>query len=108
MKPALAVDDLSLTIGGAKILDGISLSVAQNETLGIIGPNGAGKTSFFLICSLEFVRQLVAGYFSAKKRSRTCRLTNALDPELHGLFKLRVFLQISHFLRMCASAHRHL
>ena len=51
MKPALAVDDLSLTIGGAKILDGISLSVAQNETLGIIGPNGAGKTSFFNLLS---------------------------------------------------------
>ena len=51
MKPALAVDDLSLTIGGAKILEGISLSVAQNETLGIIGPNGAGKTSFFNLLS---------------------------------------------------------
>jgi branched-chain amino acid transport system ATP-binding protein len=44
---ALKVKDLSLNIGGAKILDGITLDVASNETLGIIGPNGAGKTSFF-------------------------------------------------------------
>jgi len=48
---ALTVKDLSLNIGGAKILDGITLDVARNETLGIIGPNGAGKTSFFNLLS---------------------------------------------------------
>lgn len=51
MNSALSVRDLSLNIGGAKILDGISLDVAKNETLGIIGPNGAGKTSFFNLLS---------------------------------------------------------
>jgi branched-chain amino acid transport system ATP-binding protein len=51
MSSALSVSDLSLSIGGAKILDGITLSVEKNETLGIIGPNGAGKTSFFNLLS---------------------------------------------------------
>ena len=51
MKTALSVKDLSLTIGGAQILDGITLDIKQNETLGIIGPNGAGKTSFFNLLS---------------------------------------------------------
>jgi len=51
VKSALSVKDLSLNIGGAKILDGISLDVAHNETLGIIGPNGAGKTSLFNLLS---------------------------------------------------------
>ena len=51
MESALRVDDLSLSIGGAKILDGISLSVNKNEVLGIIGPNGAGKTSLFNLLS---------------------------------------------------------
>ena len=51
MNSALRVTDLSLDIGGAKILDGISLSVLDNETLGIIGPNGAGKTSLFNLLS---------------------------------------------------------
>lgn len=51
MVAALSVSDLSLNIGGAKILDGITLCVEQNETLGIIGPNGAGKTSFFNLLS---------------------------------------------------------
>lgn len=48
---ALEVEDLSLSIGGAKILDGINLQVRQNEILGIIGPNGAGKTSLFNLLS---------------------------------------------------------
>ena len=51
MNSALSVKDLSLDIGGAKILDGITLDVAPNETLGIIGPNGAGKTSLFNLLS---------------------------------------------------------
>ncbi|MBI3430261.1 MAG: ABC transporter ATP-binding protein [Actinobacteria bacterium] len=51
MASALSVSDLSLNIGGAKILDGITLSVDHNETLGIIGPNGAGKTSLFNLLS---------------------------------------------------------
>lgn len=51
MSSAISVSNLGLTIGGAKILEGINLSVNQNETLGIIGPNGAGKTSFFNLLS---------------------------------------------------------
>lgn len=51
MTPELEVKDLSLTIGGAKILDGINLSVAAGETLGVIGPNGAGKTTLFNLIS---------------------------------------------------------
>lgn len=51
MSVALTVSDLSLSIGGAKILDGINLEIATHETLGIIGPNGAGKTSLFNLLS---------------------------------------------------------
>jgi branched-chain amino acid transport system ATP-binding protein len=51
MDVALSVKDLSLNIGGAKILDGITIDVPQNQTLGIIGPNGAGKTSLFNLLS---------------------------------------------------------
>ena len=49
--PAVAVEDLSLTIGGAKILEGITFEVHQGETLGVIGPNGAGKTTLFNLIS---------------------------------------------------------
>ena len=51
MTSAISVSDLSLAIGGALILDGITFSVEKHETLGIIGPNGAGKTSLFNLLS---------------------------------------------------------
>lgn len=51
MTAALSVQNLGLTIGGARILSDITLDISKNETLGIIGPNGAGKTSFFNLLS---------------------------------------------------------
>jgi branched-chain amino acid transport system ATP-binding protein len=50
-EPILAVRGLSLSIGGAAILDGIDLDVAPGELLGVIGPNGAGKTTLFNLLS---------------------------------------------------------
>jgi branched-chain amino acid transport system ATP-binding protein len=49
--PILATRDLGLDIGGATIVAGVSLEVAEGELLGIIGPNGAGKTSLFNLFS---------------------------------------------------------
>lgn len=47
----LAVRDLGLRIGGAEILRGVTLDVADGEFLAVIGPNGAGKTSMFNLLS---------------------------------------------------------
>lgn len=49
--PALTVDEVSLRIGGASILDNVSFSVAPGEMVGVIGPNGAGKTTVFNVIS---------------------------------------------------------
>jgi branched-chain amino acid transport system ATP-binding protein len=49
--PILATRDLGLDIGGATIVAGVSLEVAEGELLGIIGPNGAGKTTLFNLLS---------------------------------------------------------
>lgn len=48
---AIGVTDLRLSIGGATIIDGVSLDVAAGEMLGVIGPNGAGKTTLFNLLS---------------------------------------------------------
>lgn len=36
--------DVSKTLGGRKVLDGVSLAVLKGETMGIIGGSGAGKS----------------------------------------------------------------
>jgi branched-chain amino acid transport system ATP-binding protein len=41
----LAVDDISLSFGVMKVLDGISFDIKRGEIRSIIGPNGAGKSS---------------------------------------------------------------
>jgi branched-chain amino acid transport system ATP-binding protein len=41
----IRIDDLSLSFGGVKALDHVSMHVRDHEILAIIGPNGAGKTA---------------------------------------------------------------
>ncbi len=48
--PLLDVRDLVKTYDGARVVDGVSLSIAPGECLGVIGPNGAGKTTTIRMC----------------------------------------------------------
>jgi ABC-type branched-subunit amino acid transport system ATPase component len=43
----LKLENLSVTFGGLKAVDSVSLSVFENEVVSLIGPNGAGKTTTF-------------------------------------------------------------
>lgn len=43
--PAVQVEQLTKSYRGRTVVDGISLTVARGETLGILGTNGAGKTT---------------------------------------------------------------
>jgi branched-chain amino acid transport system ATP-binding protein/sulfate-transporting ATPase len=47
MTTLLEARGLSKRFGGVLALDGLDLSVAPNEIIGLIGPNGSGKTTFF-------------------------------------------------------------
>jgi branched-chain amino acid transport system ATP-binding protein len=43
--PLLAAEDVHRQFGALVVLDGVGLSVAPGEAVGIVGPNGAGKTT---------------------------------------------------------------
>lgn len=42
---ALSVTDLSVQLGGRRVLHEVTLSIDTGEFVGLIGPNGAGKTT---------------------------------------------------------------
>jgi branched-chain amino acid transport system ATP-binding protein len=43
----LELDGLSRRFDGLKVIDGLDLTVAEGDVLGILGPNGAGKSTLF-------------------------------------------------------------
>ncbi len=64
--PVIAVQGLSKSFGGRKVVDDVSLSVARGEIAGFLGPNGSGKTTCIrMICGLltpDAGRGLVLGH----------------------------------------------
>ena len=49
----LETKEISKSYRGRKVVDNVSVNVAQGEVVGLLGPNGAGKTtSFYMIVGL--------------------------------------------------------
>ena len=58
----LRVNDVHLSFGGVKALQGVSFEAKAGEITGVIGPNGAGKTSLF---------NVISGFYAAEKGTVT-------------------------------------
>ncbi|MBD2464513.1 phosphate ABC transporter ATP-binding protein [Oscillatoria sp. FACHB-1407] len=56
ISPAMRVQNLSFYYGTRKVLEGISMDIAQNKVTAIIGPSGCGKSTF--IKSLNRIGEL--------------------------------------------------
>jgi len=67
LMPLLRIDDINLSFGGVKAINGVSINVARGSIHAIIGPNGAGKTSIFNCISSVYKPQRGAVYFEDRK-----------------------------------------
>ncbi len=66
----LRIDGLSLSFGGVKALNNLSLEVRDNEILAIIGPNGAGKTALLNCISGFYKPQKGEIYYEDRRITR--------------------------------------
>ncbi len=48
---SIYVDDVVLSFGGVRAIDGLSLAITPGEVHGLIGPNGSGKTTVLNVIS---------------------------------------------------------
>lgn len=83
MKPAIALDGVSVTLARKRVLDRVSLVVGPGEILGVLGPSGCGKTTL-----LRVVLGLVApeaGEVSLDGALASSRGRVIVPPERRGL-----------------------
>jgi branched-chain amino acid transport system ATP-binding protein len=66
--PLLTVEDISLSFGGVRALQGVSFDVREHEIRAIIGPNGAGKSSMLNVINGVYHPQQGTVTFRGRKR----------------------------------------
>lgn len=113
----ITIHNLHKTIGEQKILNGVQLSIKQNECVGLLGPNGAGKTTL-LKCLMGILsyesgdvlfdaqpietRKQQIGYLSQYtdfKAWMTCRESLRFFGRLSGIKKDRLEIRIQETLK---------
>jgi branched-chain amino acid transport system ATP-binding protein len=103
----LAAEHLSVSFGGVRAVDDVSLAVEPGVVFSIIGPNGAGKTTLF---------NLISGlYLPERGRVRLAEAdVTAFGPEQlarRGLSRtfqnLQIFFRMSALENVMVGRHRH-
>jgi branched-chain amino acid transport system ATP-binding protein len=103
----LEADRLSITFGGVRALDGVSIAVESGHVFSIIGPNGSGKTTLF---------NLVSGIYTPNDGSIRFagEMVTGLPPDQlarRGLSRtfqnLQIFSRMSVLENAMVGRHRH-
>jgi branched-chain amino acid transport system ATP-binding protein len=103
----LETDRLSISFGGVRAIDGVSISVASGQVFSIIGPNGSGKTTLFNLISglylpldgsIRLAGEPVAGLMPHQLARRGLSRT---------FQNLQVFSRMSALHNVMVGRHRH-
>jgi branched-chain amino acid transport system ATP-binding protein len=103
----LEADRLSITFGGVRAIDGVSITIASGQVFSIIGPNGSGKTTLL---------NLISGIYTPHDGSIRLagETVTGLAPDQlarRGLSRtfqnLQIFSQMSVLKNVMVGRHRH-
>ena len=89
--PLLLLKDITLSFGGAPLLDGATLSISPGERLCLVGRNGSGKSTLL---------KIAAGQIDTDGGSRFIQPSTTIrylpqDPELSGFATTLAFVEAS-------------
>src|SRR5262245_60814641 len=103
----LAAERLSITFGGVRAIDGVSLAVRAGLVFSIIGPNGAGKTTLFNMFSGLYVPQ--EGHVRLAGEDVTGLASDRLARRgLARTFQnLQIFFRMTTLENVMVGRHRH-
>ncbi len=104
-KVKIRIENLSLSFGGVKALNEVSLDINDNEILAIIGPNGAGKTCI-LNCINGFYKPQKGEIFYEGRRLTRIRPDKAAQLGLARTFQnIELFTGLSTLDNIMAARH---
>ena len=107
MSPSLRLDKVTIRFGGLTAVNGVDLTIGENELCGIIGPNGAGKTTVFNLItgvysptsgSIDFAGRSLLGVRSSEIAARGIART---------FQNIRLFERLSVFDNVRAACNLH-
>lgn len=103
----LEADQLSISFGGVRAIDGVSIAIESSQVFSIIGPNGSGKTTLF---------NMVSGIYTPNDGSIRLagETVTGLAPDRlarRGLSRtfqnLQIFSRMSALENVMVGRHRH-
>jgi branched-chain amino acid transport system ATP-binding protein len=104
----LEVRNVSLSFGGLRVLNDVSLEVREGEILALIGPNGAGKTSL-LNCITGFYRpQEGEIFFEGRDVTKLATHKIAKLGISRSFQKIELYTGMSSLDNLMAARHNHL
>ena len=104
-KVKVKIENLSLSFGGVKALDNVSIDIYENEILAIIGPNGAGKTCI-LNCINGFYKPQSGEIYLERKKITRIRPDKAAQLGLARTFQnIELYSGLSTLDNLMAARH---
>ena len=74
---ALTLEQVALSFGGVRAIDGLDLEIRPGEVHGLIGPNGSGKTTTLNVISGYYAPQARRDQAERRRAARAWRCTGA-------------------------------
>jgi len=99
-EPLLRAENISISFGGLKALDDVSLEIYPGEILAIIGPNGAGKTTMLNVINGFYKQDEGRIIFEGKPRPKSMK-----SNQVAALGIARTFQNLALFTGMSALAN---